>query len=80
QLGLLFAQRNQFQLAVEHYEAAIRGNPSHVEFQANLALALQNMGLLDRANASWQIVCNLAPESAYAAQARAAMAKQKKSK
>lgn len=79
QLGLLFAQRHQFQMAVEHFESAVQGNPANVEFQANLALALQNLGLVDRANASWQIVCNLAPESGYAAQARVAMAKQRES-
>ncbi|MBK8269529.1 MAG: tetratricopeptide repeat protein [Planctomycetes bacterium] len=79
QLGLIFAQRQQFQMAIEHYESAVGGNPNNVEFQANLALALQNMGLLDRANASWQLVCNLAPDSAYAVQARVAMAKQRDS-
>lgn len=75
QLGLLFAQRCQFEMAVEHYEAAVRGNPANIDFQANLALALQSLGLLDRAGSTWQIVCDLAPESAYAQQARAAMSK-----
>lgn len=75
QLGLLFAQRYQFEIAVEHFEIAAEGNPENVEFQANLALALQNMGLIDRANASWQLVCDLAPDSQQAAQARIAMAK-----
>ena len=75
QLGLLFAQRCQFEIAVEHYEAAFQGNPQNIDFQANLALALQCLGLVDRAGSTWQIVCDLAPESAYAQQARAAMAK-----
>lgn len=73
QLGLLFVQRHQFEIAVEHFERAVSGHPTNVSFQANLALALQNMGLIDRALATWQIVCDLAPESEYADQARAAM-------
>ena len=75
QLGLLFAQRHQFELAVEHFENAAEANPQNISFQANLALALQNMGLVDRANANWQVVCDLAPDSAEAAQARIEMAK-----
>lgn len=78
QLGLLFAQRYQFEMAVEHFEQAAKWNAGNVDFQANLALALQNMGLIDRANATWQIVCELAPESPQAAQARSAMAQSKK--
>ena len=75
QLGLLFAQRYQFEMAIEQYEAAVGGNPQNIDFQANLALALQNIGLVDRANATWQIVCDLAPDSPQAQQARTAMAK-----
>ncbi len=77
QLGLLFAQRYQFELAVEQFEQAAKWNAQNVDFQANLALALQGMGLIDRANATWQIVCELAPDSAHAAQARSAMAESK---
>jgi len=75
QLGLLFSQRYHFEIAIEHFENAISGNSENVDFQANLALALQNMGLIDRANATWQLVCELAPDSGHAAQARVAMAK-----
>ncbi len=74
QLGLLFAQRCQFDMAVEHFDRAVAGNPTNVAFQANLALALQNMGLIDRAQATWQIVTDLEPDSVFAEQARAAMA------
>jgi len=80
QLGLLFARRNQFEIAVEHYERAVDKNPQNVAFQANLALALQNMGLIDRANASWQIVANLAPTSPEAEQARESLAKNRQAK
>lgn len=75
QIGLLFVQRNQFEMAVEHFEQAVSGNPGNVAFQANLALSLQNMGLIDRAQATWQIVRELAPDSEYAEQAQRAMAK-----
>lgn len=74
QIGLLFVQRNQFEMAVEHFERAVDGNPGNVAFQANLALALQNMGLIDRAQATWQIVSELAPDSEYGEQARRVMA------
>lgn len=59
QLGLLFAQRNQFDLAVEQFEQAVAGNQRNVAFRANLALALQNIGLVDRAAATWRSICEL---------------------
>lgn len=65
-LGLMFAQQHQFEMAVEHYEYAVGGNPQNVSFQANLALALQSMGLIDRAKATWQIVNELEHHSAAA--------------
>ncbi|MBN2561817.1 MAG: tetratricopeptide repeat protein [Phycisphaerae bacterium] len=74
-LGVLFAQQHQFEIAVEHLERAVEGNPRNLSFQANLALALQNMGLIDRANATWQIVRELEPVSAHAQQARSEMAR-----
>jgi tetratricopeptide (TPR) repeat protein len=80
QLGLLFAQRHQFEMSVEHQEQAVKSNPRNVAFQANLALALQNMGLIDRANASWRIVADLAPDSAEGEKAREALAKNRPQK
>jgi Tfp pilus assembly protein PilF len=59
QLGLLFAQRAQFDLAVEQFEQAVAGNDRNIAFQANLALALQNIGLVDRAAATWRSICEL---------------------
>lgn len=59
QLGLLFAQRNQFELAVEQFEQAVAGNEQNIAFRANLALALQNIGLVDRAAATWRSICEL---------------------
>jgi tetratricopeptide (TPR) repeat protein len=74
QLGLLFVQRHQFEMAIEQFEKAVAANPANVAFQANLALALQNMGLIDRAQATWQIVSELAPDSEYGHQAAEALA------
>jgi tetratricopeptide (TPR) repeat protein len=78
QLGLLFSQRHKFEMAVEHFEHAALANPQNISFQANLALALQNLGLVDRATATWQIVQDLDSQSPEAAQARSEMAKQRK--
>jgi tetratricopeptide (TPR) repeat protein len=78
QAGLLFAQRHRFEMAVEHFDRAVAGNPRNVSFQANLALALQNMGLIDRAQATWQVVSDLAaPDSPHGKQARGALAGQR---
>ena len=78
QLGLLFAQRNRFEAAMEHFESAVGGNPNNAEFHANLALSLQNLGLIDRARASWQIVCDLDPDGALGFQAQSELAKSQK--
>jgi tetratricopeptide (TPR) repeat protein len=59
QVGLIFADRGEFALALERFEHAARQAPEKVDYVANLALALQNMGLLDRAAASWQTLCEL---------------------
>jgi len=77
QLGLLFAQRHQFETALEHFESAAEGNPRNLDFQANLAVALQNVGLIDRARATWRLICELDPESEHALQANVALAKTK---
>lgn len=59
QLGLLFAQGEQFELAVEEFEQAVAGNDRNISFRANLALALQNIGMIDRAAATWRSICEL---------------------
>ena len=61
QLGLLFAQRNQFDLAVEQFEQAAAEHGQNPSFRANVALALQSIGMLDRATATWRAVCDLLP-------------------
>jgi superkiller protein 3 len=59
QLGLLFAQRSQFELAAEQFEQAVDGDDTSIAFRANLALALQNIGMVDRAAATWRSICEL---------------------
>lgn len=63
QLGLLFAQRSQFDLAVEHFEHAVAGNSSNIAFRQNLALALQNIGMVDRAAATWRSICEMSRDT-----------------
>jgi len=60
-LGLLFAQRSQFDLAIEAFEDTI-GDQTDDAFRANLALALQNIGMIDRAAATWRSICDLSRE------------------
>jgi tetratricopeptide (TPR) repeat protein len=63
QLGLLFAQRNQFDLAVEEFEQAAAENVGRASFRANLALALQHIGMVDKAAATWRSICELSPDT-----------------
>ena len=63
QLGLLFAQRSRFDLAVEEFEQAVQGNGRNVSLRANLALALQNIGMVDRAQATWRSICDLSRDA-----------------
>ena len=53
-LGLLHTDRRLFEQAVRHMEAAAAGQPDSARLRAGLALALQNMGLMDRAAATWR--------------------------
>ncbi len=53
-LGLLYTDRRQFAEAVRHMEAAADGAPDNDQVRAGLALSLQNMGLMDRAAATWR--------------------------
>jgi len=53
-LGLLYTDRKQFDQTVRHMEAAAQGAGNNAQIRANLALSLQNMGLMDRAAAAWR--------------------------
>ncbi|MCG3138347.1 MAG: Lipopolysaccharide assembly protein B [Phycisphaerae bacterium] len=59
QLGLLFAEKHLFELAIEHFQKAQKGLLSFPDLKANLSLALQNAGLLDRAEINWRRICEL---------------------
>ena len=62
ELGLLFAEKHLFELAIEHFDRARLGMPDNAALQASLSLALQNAGLLDRAECSWRTTCSLEPD------------------
>jgi len=53
-LGLLYTDRRRFEEAARQMEAAVAGAPDNEQVRAGLALALQNMGLMDRAAATWR--------------------------
>ncbi len=59
QLGLIFADRGEFALALDRFQRVAKQDPKNVDYVANLALALQNMGLLDRAQAGWKTLCDV---------------------
>lgn len=56
-LGLMFAQRNQFELALERYADGDAGGGAPL--RQSLALSLQNIGMVDRAAATWRAICDL---------------------
>ena len=53
-LGILHTDRRQFEEALRHMESAAEGAPDNQKVRASLALSLQNMGLMDRAAATWR--------------------------
>jgi tetratricopeptide (TPR) repeat protein len=53
-LGLLYTDRRQFDQAVAEMEIAADGKQDNEQIRAGLALSLQNMGLMDRAAATWR--------------------------
>jgi Tfp pilus assembly protein PilF len=62
QLGLLFADRSEFTLALEQFEYATSKQPQNIDCVANIALSLQNMGLVNRAQAGWQTLSAVAEQ------------------
>ncbi|MCK4627800.1 MAG: tetratricopeptide repeat protein, partial [Sedimentisphaerales bacterium] len=69
-LGLMYCDKIKFALAVEHFQDVLKSDEQEADVQGNLSLALQNMGLIDRAAAAWQAVCELEPQSSLAFQAQ----------
>lgn len=62
QLGLLFAQRNQFDMLVERFELEQDERRLDLPLRQNLLLALQNIGMVDRAAATWDLLCEMTRE------------------
>lgn len=58
-LGLLYTDRREFAKAVKHMEEASTGSPGNRHIKAGLSLSLQNMGLNDRAAATWRSLWQL---------------------
>ena len=63
-LALLHTDRRQLARAVEHMEQAAGKAPGNPEIRASLALAFQNMGLMDRAAATWRSLSQLHRQAA----------------
>ena len=61
---MIFAEKHLFELAVDHFEKAQRSRTDVFDLQANLALALQNAGLMDRAQVSWRTTVDMQSEHA----------------
>ncbi len=53
-LGLLYTDREAFTRSVKQMEQAAGGGADSGQIRAGLALSLQNMGLMDRAAATWR--------------------------
>ena len=48
-LGLVYAQSNEINKAIQNYEEAVRINPKYIDAYNNLALAYYNLGEVDNA-------------------------------
>ncbi|MCF7959093.1 MAG: tetratricopeptide repeat protein [Phycisphaerae bacterium] len=72
-LGVMYCDRIQFALAVEHFEMTGKSQFENNNIHSNLTLALQNMGLVDRAAAAWRAVCELDDQSVLAFQSQRAI-------
>jgi superkiller protein 3 len=73
ELGLIYADQARYRLAIDEFEETLRGNGQHVDAMAAMAMALETIGVHDKARASWQAIIELAPESEQAKLARASM-------
>jgi tetratricopeptide (TPR) repeat protein len=61
-IGLLAAQRQQFDQAIAHYQQVLVLQPQHLEAQNNLGIALAAQGNFDQAIATYQQALALQPE------------------
>lgn len=62
-LGLLFADRERFATALEYFQRASELCPSDLELHAHVALALENLGLIDKAQSAWETLNMVAKET-----------------
>ena len=76
QLGLIYADVGKFSHAVESYEEALQKQGAGPELYANMAVALEQMGLLERSHSLWQEIGELWPKSEQADLARRRMSLQ----
>jgi tetratricopeptide (TPR) repeat protein len=70
QLALLFSIRGQFDLALDRVECKAAGQGDADAMQHNLALALQNIAMVDRVAATWNALAELSPDTALLDPAR----------
>lgn len=61
QLGLLYSARSYFDIAMDRFEGRATTPDDLRSFQHNLMLSLQNIGMVDRAAANWESLCELMP-------------------
>jgi len=73
QLGLIYANQQSYYLAVEEFENSLKRNGGDVRVRVALAQALENIGMVDRARASWKAVLELAPHTEQAKLAEMAL-------
>lgn len=64
QFGVMFSDQNEFSLAVERFDFAVKNDPKNVDYLSHLILALQNMGLLDRATETGRMLSDVSKASA----------------
>ena len=51
----------------------VAGNPANLDWRENLAIALENLGLIDRARAMYHRICEVTPDNSQAIRSRAAI-------
>lgn len=59
ELALLFTHRSHFDLALERFESALGRSAKQMALSSNLANALQTVGLIDQAQATWNAFADM---------------------
>ncbi len=63
ELGVLYADQRRYESAVNQFEQAASRRPDRVDLHAHLAMALENLGLSDRAETNWRTLFQVAPHT-----------------